>query len=266
LIHSRTSTARRGCGSTRSPTDEAWEQERPFLIGLPDSPYPACDEQLRQVGPDSVISVRGTPYTVPASLAHQNVSVRLYAEHFEVLDRKGQVAFNRRYVPEQDKGKLVIDPAHYDIVRPRGPVPGGSVAELEEALLKRFPTLAQLCTGIKLRMKSLSHVHLRALWRLADRYGDGAFLDAASRAQAVRRTSAEAVRRILERDHPLAGDPEPPSPLTSAARVLVELGDVDSGSLDDYAELDSQGDDETDQSDDTSKGEDTSKGGGDHVQ
>jgi len=247
---------RRVHGTTRRVPDEAWEQERPFLITLPDSPYPACDEQLRQVGPDSVISVRGTPYTVPASLAHQNVMVRLYAEHFEVLDRRGQVAFNRRYVPAQDKGKLVIDPAHYDGVRPRGPVPGGSVAELEEALLKRFPVLAELFAGIRLRMKSLSHVHLRALWRLADRYGVEAFLDAAARAQAGRRFNANAVRRILERDHPLADEPEPPSPLTAAARVLVELGDVDSGSLSDYAELDSY----------NGQGDDEPKGGDDHGQ
>ena len=119
------------------------------------------------------------------------------------------------------------------------------VAQLEDALLVRFPSLAELCAGIRLRMKSLAHVHLRALWRLADRYGEPAFLDAATRAQAYHRFDAQAVRRILERDHPLPDEPEPSTPLTAAARVLVELGDVDGGSLDDYAHLDDddQGDD-----------------------
>jgi len=225
-------------GTTRCVPDEAWEQEREFLIPLPESRYPACDEQMRQVGPDSVISIKGTRYTVPAKLAHQNVAVRLYAEHFEVLDQKGEVAFDRRYVPEADRGKLIIDTAHYDGVRPRGPVPGGSVTELEDSLLKRFPTLAELCAGIRLRMKSLAHVHLRALWRLADKYSDTHFVEAATRAQAYHRFDANAVRRILEREHPLPDEPEPSTPLTAAARVLAELGDVDGGSLDDYGHLD----------------------------
>jgi len=221
--------------TTRRVPDEAWEIERPFLIALPELRFPACSEELRQVGPDSVLSIKGTPYTVPAQLAHQTVAVRLYAEHFEVLDHQGQIAFTRRYVSEADKGRLVIDTAHYDAVRPRGHLPGGSVADLEDALLVRFPSLAELCAGLRLRMKGLAHVHLRALWRLADRYGEAAFLDAATRAQAFHRFDAQAVRRILEREHPLPDEPEPCTPLTAAARVLVELGDVDAGSLDDYA-------------------------------
>ena len=232
-------------GTTRRVPEEAWEQERPFLIPLPESRYPACNEEVREVGPDAVISVRGTPYTIPAGLVHKdknvNVSVRLYAEHFEVLDRRGEVAFARRYVPESEKGRLVIDSAHYESVRRRSALPGGSVARLEDALLCRFPTLAELVDGIKRRMKSLAHIHLRALWRLADRYGEKNFLEAATRAQVFRRFDAQAVRRILERDHPCVEEEVPQqAPLTAAARVLVELGDVDSGSLDDYAHLDSQ--------------------------
>lgn len=229
---------RRVHGTTRRVPDEAWEQEREFLIPLPESRYPACDEQMRKIGPDSVISIRGTRYTVPARLAHQSVAVRLFAEHFEVLDQKGEVAFTRRYVPEADRGKLIIDTAHYDGVRPRGPVPGGSLTQLEDSLLKRFPTLAELCAGIRLRMKGLAYVHLSALWRLADRYEEAHFLEAATRAQAYHRFDANAVRRILEREHPMPEEPEPTTPLTAAARVLAELGDVDGGSLDDYGHLD----------------------------
>ncbi len=225
-------------GTTRKIPDEAWHQERPFLIGLPDSRYPAYDEQLREVGPDAVVSVRGTPYTVPAKLASQKVCVHLYSDHFDVCGPKGQVAFSRPYVPDAERGRLVIEPMHYESVRRRGPLPGGSVATLEDALLSRFPGLAALCAGIRLRMKSLAHVHLRALWRLADRYGDEAFADAARRAQSYRRFDAQAIRRILEHEHPLPPE-EPEAPLTAAARVLMKLGNVDGGSLDDYAHLDS---------------------------
>lgn len=230
---------RRVHGTTRAVPDEAWEQERPFLIPLPESRYPAYDEELRLVGPDSVLSVRGTPYTVPAQLAHQTVGVHLFSDHFEVCDHRGQVAFSRPYVPEAERGKLVIDPGHYESVRRRTALPGGSVAQLEQALLTRYPGLDELCAGLRRRMKALAHVHLRALWRLADRYGDAPFVEAATRAQHFRRFDALAVRRLLERDYPLPDD-EPVAPLNAAARVLLQLGEVDPGSLDDYAHLDAE--------------------------
>jgi transposase len=234
---------RRVHGTTRRIPDEAWEQEKPLLTALPDSPFAAFDEEVRLIGPDSVVSVRGTPYTVPATLAHQTLAVRLYSDHFELCDRNGHVAFSRRYVPDSEHGRLALEPMHYESIRRRSSLPGGSTAKLEDALLTRFPDLAELCAGIRTRMKSLAHVHLRALWRLADRYGDEAFHAAASRAQHFHRHDANAIKRILETDHPLP-DEEPEAPLTAAARVLVELGDVDGGSIDDYAHFDDDEDEE----------------------
>jgi hypothetical protein len=92
-------------------------------------------------------------------------------------------------------------------------------------------------TGIRLSMKSLASIHLRALARMADTYGEDAFRKAALRAQSFHRHDAYAVRRILEQSHPLP-IPEPKPGLTTEARVLGELGDVDGGTLDDYARLD----------------------------
>lgn len=224
-------------GTTQRVPDEAWLEEKPFLIGLPSSPFPAFDEELRQVGVDATISVRGTTYTVPARLAHHKVAVRLYSGHFEVLDGKGEVAMVRAYVSEQDKGRLVIDPSHYEGVRPRGQCPGGSVARMEDLFLGRFPTLAELLAGIKVRMKALFHIHLRSLWRTAEEFGEQAFLEAAERAQGFRRFDALAVRRILEQNYPLP-EHDPVLPLGAEARATCQLGDVDGGSLDDYAHLD----------------------------
>jgi len=239
-------------GTTRKIPDEAWQEERPFLIALPDSPYPACNEELRLVGPDAVISVKGTHYTVPATLAHLTVTVRLFSEHFEVLDTRRQIAFSRKYVADSDKGKLIIDTDHYESVKPRTAIIGGSVAKLEDAFCTRFPTLESLVAGIKKKMKGLAHIHLRTLWRLADRYGHDTFLPVAERVQSFRRFDAVAVKRILERDFPTMADEHLPmnTPLTAAARVLASLSDVDSGSLDDYAHLDNPiADDEEDEND-----------------
>jgi hypothetical protein len=131
--------------------------------------------------------------------------------------------------------KLLIDPSHYAAL-PRRQA-GSSATRIDELFLRRFPQLAALLEGIAQRMKALAPVHLRALWRLADTYGEAAFLNAAQRALEYRRFNAEAVRRILEREHPLP-DPPPVTPMSSAARTLAQLSEVDPASLDSFAHLD----------------------------
>ena len=101
-------------GTTRRVPDEAWEEERRYLIPLPGRRYPGtCLEEARRVAEDCTLSVLGTLYTVPARLAHRVVRVRLYGERFEVLDPDGSIALARGYVAPREKGRLVIDPAHY---------------------------------------------------------------------------------------------------------------------------------------------------------
>lgn len=216
--------------------DEAWQEERPLLIPLPAGRPAFYDEETREVGDDTVVSIRGTAYTVPAQLAGKTVVVRLHADRFEVVDpRTGDVAFGRAYVPDAEKGRLVIDPAHGAAIPPRK---RAGRARTDAALLRRFPTLAPLVDGLRLRFKGLAHVHLARLSRLAERYGDAVFLAAATRVQELRRFDALDVERVLERDCPLPPQHEPVPPIGAAARALVALGDVDPGSLDDYAGLD----------------------------
>jgi hypothetical protein len=217
--------------------------ERDFLVRLPETRFGVHEDSMRQVGPDATVSIAGTLYTVPHHLAGRAVAVRLYAEHFEVLDRHGRVALSRRYVADPDKGKLQIDPDHY-LGLPRaargGSPSGGAPCALEEALLRRLPSLAPLVEGITVRMKSLAHIHLKALWRLAEAHGDAYFLTAATRAQDYRRYSAQAVGRILERIDPLPA--EPPLPLDPNTRARATLGEVDPASLDQYGRRNPQGD------------------------
>lgn len=216
--------------------DEAWREERPLLIPLPAARPAFYDEETREVGDDTVASIRGTAYTLPPQLAGKTVVVRLHAERFEVIDpRTGEVAFGRAYVPDAEKGRLVIDPAHAAAIPPRK---RAGRPRTDAALLRRFPTLAPLVDGLRLRFKGLAHVHLARLSRLAERYGDAAFLAAATCVQELRRADALDVERVLERDCPVPPQHEPIPPVGAAARALVALGDVDPGSLDDYAGLD----------------------------
>ena len=92
-------------GTTRRVPNEAFEHERPLLVRLPNHPFTVCEQSVHVVDRDSTLSIRGTPYSVPATLANRSVAVHLFAEHFEVLDQHGRVAFSRRYVSERDKGR-----------------------------------------------------------------------------------------------------------------------------------------------------------------
>ena len=186
---------------------------------------------------DSTISVHGTRYSVPSELANSTVSVRLYAEEFHVLDAAGRIVMRRPYVAPADKGKLQIERAHYAGV---GRQPKAvSTGELEAAFLRRFPDLAPFAEGLKRKMKSIAHIHLRAILRLAASYGEAALTEAMGRALDHRRFDAYAVRRILERSFPLPEE-EPPHSLTAAARVTVLLGEVDGGTLEGFADLDTR--------------------------
>lgn len=225
-------------GTTRRVPNEAFEIERPLLIRLPDQRFPVYDQAPRIVDRDCTLSIRGTPYTVAAALANRTVGVRLFAEYFEVLDPQGRVVLSRRYVPEQEKGRLVIDKTHYANLPHRPHHAAGQ--RLDEAFLRRFPDLQTLVDGLKRRMKSLAPIHLRTLLRLCDHYGEEPFLAAARRAQDFRRFDALAVERILERAHPTTAAqlaaPQPVVPLSGHGPAT--LGQVDCGTLESFAGLD----------------------------
>jgi transposase len=223
-------------GTTRRVPNEAFESERPLLIQLPERRFPVYEDGVRLVDADSTISIAGTPYTVPASLERsRSVAVRLYAEYFEVVDAQGKIAFSRRYAIGAEKGRLQIDPTHYASLPPRPPQKAARGERLDEAFLVRFPGLAPFVEGLAHKMKALAPIHLRALLRLAERYGETAFVASASRAQEYRRFDALAVERILEQDFP-PPEPEPIAPLAGAGPVA--LGEVEPGSLEVYDELD----------------------------
>ncbi len=219
-------------GTTRLVPNRAFEDEHPFLIRLPEATFPVHDEEIRDVDNDSTVWVGGTPYTVPTSLANHSVAVRLFSDHFEVLDRLGRIAFSRCYVPDDQKGRLMIDSTHYASLARRRRASSGD--RLDEAFLRRFPQLQDFVDGLKRRTKTLAPIHIRSLIRLADSYGEPQFLTAACRAQEYRRFDAHAVERILERTAPPPA--EPVAPLSGHGPLI--LGDVDPGALDSYAQID----------------------------
>ena len=222
-------------GTTRLVPNQQWLSEKELLIQLPDKRFPAYEQDIRIVDQDATLSVEGTRYTVPSSVANRSVAVRLFAEHFEVLNSHQRVIFSRRYVSQADKGKLIIEPTHYATDKPRHPSPGGQ--RLDQIFVQHYPGLAPFVGGLQLRMKGLAPIHIRALLRLAESYGEQPLVAAVTKAQEYRRFDARAVERILEHHYPLMDD-APIAPLGGIGPVL--LGEVEPGSLDDYGLIDSQ--------------------------
>jgi transposase len=220
--------------TTRRVPNEVWIEERPLLIALPEKRFAVYQQGIRRVDEDSTLSVGGTCYTVPSTLANRSVAVRLFAEHFEVLDSYGRLAWSRRYVEDHQHGQLIIDPTHYATMARRS---GRNPERLDQAFLIRFPSLTPLVHGLQLKMKSLAAVHLRALLRLVDRYGTVDFLAAAEHAQSFRRFDAHAVRRILEQRHGPGQEPST-APLSHCPPDLVP----DPDDLTSYASLDTKDD------------------------
>lgn len=221
-------------GTTGLVPNEAYLQERPLLCRLPEHQFPTYEEEPREVDQDSTLSVLGIRYTVPAVLGNRQAIVRLHAHHFEVFDSQGRLHLARKYLDSAlHPEKLVIDTTHYAGLKRQ--IREGFGKQMDQAFLERFPKLAALVDGLKATMKTIAPIHLRHLLRLAETYGQDTFLIAATKAQVHRRFDAHAVKRILEREHPLPEEDLAP-PSSGIGPTL--LGEAEEPDLDRFAHLD----------------------------
>ncbi len=215
-------------GTTRRRVDEAFAEEQPCLITLPSIGYPAARQETRTVQKDGYIPIDGSYYPVPASLLDQGpVSVRIDPRHVQILDTAGAVVASH-LVPE----------APMRLPAP-APPPGHHRAAVsrsvqEAAFLARFPHARAFLDGLTQRMSTLTPIHLRAIDRLVDLYGEPAVQHALAHAAAYRNFNARAIERILQRDHPTVV-PEPAlGSLSPRPEALGALDDTDPGSPHDY--------------------------------
>jgi transposase len=215
-------------GTTRRRVDEAFAEEQPCLITLPAVSYPAARQETRIVQKDGYIPIDGSYYPVPEPLVDRGlVSVRIDPRHVHILDPAGAVVASH-----------LVPPAPTRIPAP-APPPGPPRAALsrsvqEAAFLARFPHARAFLEGLMHRMVTLTPVHLRALDKLVDLYGEPAVHSALERAAAYRNFNAHAVERILQRAHPTVV-PEPAlGSLSPRPEAFGALDDIDPGSPHDY--------------------------------
>lgn len=222
---------RRRHGTTRLVPEERWLMERDFLTALPDTPYPAYREEIRQVYDDGLIVVEGTRYSVPKHGIGKarSVTVRSHPRHIEILNREGCVIARHRK-PDQPGG-MIIEKEHYGPHRERE---RRSPGETDRRFLARFPEREDFLRGLKRRMRSLAGVHLGEIFRLAQAYGEQAVGEALERVSRYGNYSSYAVRRILSERFPLVCLDVSADSDTSYQREHHEIDDVETGSFEDY--------------------------------
>lgn len=223
-------------GTTGKVPNEEHMFEKSLFIRLPHARFPTYVEELRVADRDATISVYGVRYTIPAGYGGRNVAVRLYAEHFEVLEKHGAIIFSSKYLDATiSPAKLVINQAHYSSL-PRKPRGNEGCYGLQRDFIRRFPDLSELIDGIKLRFKSLLSIHLNALIRMSEQYGDEALNDAGIYALRHKRFSADSIKNILEQRYPERPD-QLAQPLNGLGGAIV--GEVEESDLEEFAILDS---------------------------
>ncbi len=213
--------------TTHRLVHEAYAEEKPFLIALPETAFPTDRRETRKVQKDGYIPVDGSFYPVPDHLVGQWVTVRIYPLRVEVVDASGKLVVGHP-VPERPSR---IPPAWGPAVTPAA---SATRTQLEAAFLVRFPGAADFLDGLKMRMNALSPIHLRQIERLAALYGDAPVAAAIERARTYRNFNAEALKRILEAAHPNVVAEPPVTPLTAGPEILGALDDVEPASPRDY--------------------------------
>lgn len=75
---------------------DAWQVERPLLLGLPADPFDACETAAPRVDAKSLVTVRQNRYSVPVALAGLKVSARIGAREITINHGGIEVARHER--------------------------------------------------------------------------------------------------------------------------------------------------------------------------
>ncbi|MGH9360946.1 MAG: IS21 family transposase [Thermoanaerobaculia bacterium] len=220
---------RRKHGTTGEMPHERWLEEKKVLLPLPPTDRLVRHVEKRLVQKDCTIGVLGCLYTVPPRLVEEgrrDVWVSIGPEDLLVHDDRGTLVATHRL--SREKGKLVIDEAHYrEIDRRRKHVPR---PELERKLLERFPSSAAFLEALERTVSALAPIHLKELLLLARRYRREDVEAALRKALEDGTATAGYVRKLLEREQPSALG----SSLASELPRGLSLGAVDPGSSEAY--------------------------------
>ncbi len=223
--------ADRPCPEDRSlSVRQAFAQERPQLLALPDNPYPTDERIEVNVGKTPYARFDRNDYSLPPAHVHRTLTVVASPTQVRILDGTQVIACHER---SYDKDQQIEDPAHIEALiafkrqarRHRG----------QDRLFQAAPNSRDLLTRAAERGDNLGSI-TAALLRLLDRYGATELEAAITEALGRGVPHPNAVRLSLERRREQRHQP-PPLAVTLPDDKRVRDLVVRPHNLDDYDQL-----------------------------
>ncbi|GAB6044322.1 IS21 family transposase [Endothiovibrio diazotrophicus] len=195
---------RRPCPEDRSITvREAFEQEHPQLVALPENPFPTDEQVVVSVGKTPYVRFDLNDYSVPHTHVRRSLTVHASPGEVRVLDGGELLA---RHPRSYDKGAQIEDPAHIEALVEHKR--GARHHRGQDRLTHRVPNAHELLVRAAEKGDNLGSI-TAALLRLLDEYGaaelEAAIADALGRGVA----HPNAVRLALQRRREARDQPPP---------------------------------------------------------
>jgi len=194
-------SAERRCPEDRTRTvKQAFEEERPRLLSLPQTPFPVDERQEVHVGKTPYVRFDRNDYSIPHTLVQRTLYVLASQETVRVLYGTELVATHPR---SYDTGQQIEDPEHIkDLVERKR---SAREHRGQNRLLATIPAAKELLAQLAQRGQNLGSA-TAALLRLLDHHGSAPMQAAV--AEALRRGAAHprAVQQLLkeqQEQHPL---------------------------------------------------------------
>lgn len=187
--------------------NEAFEQERPYLLPLPEHPFATHERHEVRAGKTPYVRFDRNDYSIPHTHVRCTLTVIATQQSVRILDGSQVLAQHARSF---DRGAQIEDPAHIQalIERKREARQHRGMDRLHRAV----PACEALFVAAAEQGKNLGALTM-GLLKLLDLYGADALHVAVGEAVAAGRLHAAAVRQILER-HRYEQGAAPPLPLT----------------------------------------------------
>jgi transposase len=199
-------SARRCPGDRKLTVAEAYDEEKPRLLPLPDDRYPTEDVVAVRIGKTPYARFDANDYSVPHQHVQRTVTLRASPERIRILADNAVVAEHARTF---DRDQTVEDPAH--IAGLEAAKGNAREARGTDRLLGAVPECRALLTAIAESGGNLGGSTI-SLLRQLDTFGAEAL--AAAVREAVERDTPHlhAVRLLLDRNRAAVGRP-PPVPI-----------------------------------------------------
>jgi hypothetical protein len=236
--------ADRPCPEDRSlSVREAFTQEQPQLLALPDNPFPTDEREAVRIGKTPYARFDRNDYSVPHTHVQRTLTVVASPSTVRILDGAELIAQHPR---SYDHGAQIEDEAHIAELTARKRQARHHRAQ--DRLAQAAPASRELLLQAAQRGDNLGSI-TAALLRLLDRYGAAELQAAIGEALARAVPHPHAVRLALQRRREARDQPPPlPIPLPGDPR-LRELV-VRPHRLDDYDQLQSPHPEDDDDDDD----------------